>query len=101
MRWGLLAVVRIFSVIPVVVPWAVQPCRHRSAALLGCADNWSVKAMRRRTTGTGRMQYLRHMPRLFKNGFREGTYCSMAGQPYAVHLLRHVQEDPGLGGNEC
>ncbi|KAJ3678538.1 hypothetical protein LUZ60_002341 [Juncus effusus] len=35
--------------------------------------NWSVKAIRRKTTGTGRMRYLRHLPRRFKTGFREGT----------------------------
>ncbi|KAF3960286.1 hypothetical protein CMV_014990 [Castanea mollissima] len=34
--------------------------------------NWSVKAIRRKTTGTGRMRYLRHVPRRFKSGFREG-----------------------------
>eukprot|EP00891_Asterochloris_glomerata_P007482 jgi/Astpho2/7482/Aster-02055 len=34
--------------------------------------NWSVKAIRRKTTGTGRMRYLRDLPRRFKNGFREG-----------------------------
>nr|KJB70386.1 hypothetical protein B456_011G071000 [Gossypium raimondii] len=32
-----------------------------------------VKAIRRKTTGTGRMRYLRHVPRRFKTGFREGT----------------------------
>ncbi|KAE9467831.1 hypothetical protein C3L33_00260, partial [Rhododendron williamsianum] len=36
-------------------------------------DNWSVKAIRRKTTGTGRMRYLRNVPRRFKSGFREGT----------------------------
>ncbi|KAJ1631122.1 ribosomal protein L37e-domain-containing protein [Pavlovales sp. CCMP2436] len=35
--------------------------------------NWSDKALRRKTTGTGRMRHLRDMPRRFKNGFREGT----------------------------
>jgi hypothetical protein len=35
--------------------------------------NWSAKALRRRTTGTGRMRYLKDIPRKFKNGFREGT----------------------------
>lgn len=35
-------------------------------------DNWSVKAIRRKTTGTGRMRYLRHVPRRFKTNFREG-----------------------------
>lgn len=37
-----------------------------------CLDNWSVKAIRRKTTGTGRMRYMRHVPRRFKSGFREG-----------------------------
>ncbi|KAI7987520.1 60S ribosomal protein L37-3 [Camellia lanceoleosa] len=37
------------------------------------AYNWSVKAIRRKTTGTGRMRYLRNVPRRFKSGFREGT----------------------------
>ena len=37
------------------------------------ADNWSEKAKRRRTTGTGRMRYLKVVRRRFKNGFREGT----------------------------
>lgn len=36
------------------------------------SDNWSVKAKRRRTTGTGRMRFLRKVYRRFRNGFREG-----------------------------
>merc|ERR1712228_557635 len=35
--------------------------------------NWAMKAIRRKTTGTGRMAHLKDMPRRFKNGFREGT----------------------------
>jgi len=35
--------------------------------------NWGEKAKRRRTTGVGRMQYMKSMTRRFKNGFREGT----------------------------
>eukprot|EP00003_Mantamonas_plastica_P022885 TRINITY_DN3971_c0_g1_i1.p1 TRINITY_DN3971_c0_g1~~TRINITY_DN3971_c0_g1_i1.p1 ORF type:complete len:127 (-),score=18.20 TRINITY_DN3971_c0_g1_i1:18-398(-) len=35
--------------------------------------NWSAKAKRRRTTGVGRMRYLKHVTRRAKNGFREGT----------------------------
>eukprot|EP00794_Sanderia_malayensis_P007877 gene7877-8727_t len=35
--------------------------------------NWSMKAKRRRTTGTGRMRHLKLVDRKFKNGFREGT----------------------------
>jgi len=34
--------------------------------------NWSEKSLRRKTTGTGRMRYLRDLPRRYKNGFREG-----------------------------
>jgi large subunit ribosomal protein L37e len=36
-------------------------------------DQWGEKALRRRTQGTGRMSYLKHLPRRFKNGFRENT----------------------------
>ncbi|KAJ7965996.1 Ribosomal protein L37 [Quillaja saponaria] len=32
--------------------------------------NWSVKAIHRKTTGTGRMRYLRHVPCRFKTNFR-------------------------------
>jgi len=35
--------------------------------------NWGEKALRRRTEGTGRMKYLKDMPRRAKNGFRENT----------------------------
>ncbi|XP_072924877.1 large ribosomal subunit protein eL37 [Hemitrygon akajei] len=35
--------------------------------------NWSVKAKRRNTTGTGRMRHLKVVFRRFRNGFREGT----------------------------
>jgi len=34
---------------------------------------WSEKALRRRTTGTGRMRYMKTLTRRFKNGFRQGT----------------------------
>eukprot|EP00697_Spironema_sp_BW2_P011251 gnl/Spiro4/26876_TR13366_c0_g2_i1.p2 gnl/Spiro4/26876_TR13366_c0_g2~~gnl/Spiro4/26876_TR13366_c0_g2_i1.p2 ORF type:complete len:101 (-),score=37.78 gnl/Spiro4/26876_TR13366_c0_g2_i1:103-405(-) len=34
--------------------------------------NWSEKAKRRRSEGTGRMRYLKTVQRRFKNGFREG-----------------------------
>uniref|UniRef100_A0A663N5W3 Ribosomal protein L37 n=1 Tax=Athene cunicularia TaxID=194338 RepID=A0A663N5W3_ATHCN len=35
--------------------------------------NWSAKAKRRNTTGTGRMRHLKKVYRRFRNGFREGT----------------------------
>ena len=37
------------------------------------ADNWANKAIRRKTTGSGRCRYLKTMARKAKNGFREGT----------------------------
>ena len=36
-------------------------------------DNWANKAIRRKTTGTGRMRHLKDLPRRAKNGFREGS----------------------------
>ncbi|KAF4796451.1 60S ribosomal protein L37 [Turdus rufiventris] len=35
--------------------------------------NWSAKAKRRNTTGTGRMRHLKRVYRRFRNGFRERT----------------------------
>eukprot|EP00619_Florenciella_sp_RCC1007_P004820 CAMPEP_0205919184 /NCGR_PEP_ID=MMETSP1325-20131115/10274_1 /ASSEMBLY_ACC=CAM_ASM_000708 /TAXON_ID=236786 /ORGANISM="Florenciella sp., Strain RCC1007" /LENGTH=95 /DNA_ID=CAMNT_0053286771 /DNA_START=54 /DNA_END=341 /DNA_ORIENTATION=+ len=35
--------------------------------------NWGEKSKRRRTTGTGRMSYMKTVSRRFKNGFRENT----------------------------
>jgi len=35
--------------------------------------NWAAKAKRRRTTGTGRMAYLKHVSRRFKNNFQTGV----------------------------
>jgi large subunit ribosomal protein L37e len=33
--------------------------------------NWSEKAQRRKTTGTGRMRHLKIVHRRFRNGFKE------------------------------
>ena len=38
------------------------------------ADNWANKAIRRKTTGSGRCRYLKTMARKAKNGFREGAW---------------------------
>lgn len=43
------------------------------------ADNWSVKAIGRKTTGTGRMRHLKEVQRRFKNGFREGEFRVLDG----------------------
>eukprot|EP00127_Corallochytrium_limacisporum_P001519 Clim_evm4s63 gene=Clim_evmTU4s63 len=34
--------------------------------------NWGQKSIRRRTTGTGRMTYLKQVQRKFRHQFREG-----------------------------
>jgi large subunit ribosomal protein L37e len=39
----------------------------------GNTDNWSEKAKRRKTTGSGRMRYLSTVARKFKNGFQTGA----------------------------
>lgn len=35
--------------------------------------NWGEKAKRRKTVGTGRMRYLKDVPRRFKNDFQTGV----------------------------
>ena len=50
-----------------------------------------MKAIRRKTTGSGRMRYLKTVDRKFKNGFREGApsfeihYCDVRS-----HLVVHL-----------
>eukprot|EP01132_Coremiostelium_polycephalum_P002084 gene2084-2571_t len=39
---------------------------------------WSVKAQRRRTTGTGRCRYLKNVNKRFRSGFKEVTVRSAA-----------------------
>lgn len=41
--------------------------------ILHITDNWGMKAKRRKTTGTGRMRYMKDVPRKFKNGFQIGA----------------------------
>lgn len=43
--------------------------------------NFMEKAHRRRTTGTGRMRYMKTLTRRFKNGFREGTQAKKQQKP--------------------
>ncbi|KAK4875190.1 hypothetical protein RN001_011612 [Aquatica leii] len=45
-------------------------CGYPSAKLR--SFNWSKKAKRRKTTGTGRCRHLKVVRRRFRNGFREG-----------------------------
>ncbi|CCX32530.1 60S ribosomal protein L37 [Pyronema domesticum] len=46
--------------------------------------NWSEKAKRRKTTGTGRMQYLKNVSRRFKNGFQVGQPKGARGSEAAT-----------------
>ncbi|ODV66104.1 60S ribosomal protein L37 [Hyphopichia burtonii NRRL Y-1933] len=46
-------------------------CGYPSAKIR--SHNWAQKAKRRRTTGTGRMAHLKHVPRRFKNNFQTGV----------------------------
>lgn len=41
--------------------------------------NWSEKGKRRKTTGTGRMRYLKDVSRRFKNGFQTGAPANSRG----------------------
>ncbi|KAG6698511.1 hypothetical protein I3843_08G023800 [Carya illinoinensis] len=47
--------------------------------------NWSVKAIRRKTTGTGRMRYLCHVLRRLKTNFREGTQATTRNKGTTAH----------------
>ncbi|XP_003388374.1 PREDICTED: probable 60S ribosomal protein L37-A [Amphimedon queenslandica] len=47
--------------------------------------NWSEKAKRRNTTGTGRMRYLKIVHRRFLNGFKEGS------QPLSKQKIKSIR----------
>lgn len=47
-------------------------------------DNWSVKAIRRKTTGTGRCRYLKKVHRRFRAGFKSGNSAGKKVAPAAA-----------------
>eukprot|EP00461_Guttulinopsis_vulgaris_P000430 UN00430 len=51
-------------------------CAYPQAKIRQYAQH--LKAQRRRTTGTGRMRYMKTLSRKFKNGFRQGTVATKA-----------------------
>ncbi|CAM6053253.1 unnamed protein product [Sphagnum tenellum] len=62
--------------------------------------NWSAKAIRRKTTGTGRMWHLRDLPRRFKNNFREGAWASRSREDRtdgAKGISTHQSSPPSTG----
>lgn len=54
-------------------------CGYPSAKLR--SYEWGQKAKRRKTTGTGRMRYLKHVSRRFKNGFRCVSFATFTQHP--------------------
>lgn len=54
---------------PATLPKLRKPASNK----ISLTDNWSEKAKRRRTVGTGRCRYLKEVSRRFKNGFQTGT----------------------------
>lgn len=56
------------------------------------ADQWGQKAIRRKTTGTGRMRYMKTLSRRFKNGFREGG-CWCAGRVDAHYFSTGIKRN--------
>lgn len=61
--------IALFSIIVTVPLKAFQLLKTQNFSLV----NWSIKANRRKTTGTGRMRHLKELHRRFQNGFCEGT----------------------------
>ncbi|GAM20422.1 hypothetical protein SAMD00019534_035970, partial [Acytostelium subglobosum LB1] len=45
--------------------------------------NWSVKAIRRKTTGTGRTRYLKVVQKKFNSGFKEASLVKVKKTPVA------------------
>ena len=57
-------------------------CGYPSARMR--SYNWGKKMIRRKNEGTGRMQYMKTLPRKFKNGFREGVRRCPPSAPSAA-----------------
>jgi hypothetical protein len=62
-----------FSRLPNSEAPSLENIDQRYELTVAKSDNWGEKAKRRKTIGTGRMRYLKLLPRLFKNGFRTGV----------------------------
>ena len=68
-----------------------------NGVLSGClADNWSRKALGRKTTGSGRCRYLKNMPRRAKNGFREGAAPVFDGGLAEMCRCRNPRKEEGV-----
>jgi len=63
----------LMSIVILFRVWLASVAHRLLVTRLSLLDNWSTKAKRRRTTGTGRLSHLKTIHRRFKNGFRQGT----------------------------
>ncbi|KAL2928522.1 60S ribosomal protein L37-3 [Bienertia sinuspersici] len=63
--------------------WSSQFPSSKESLFCLCLPCCSHQKMRK-TTGTGRMRYLRNVPRRFKTGFREGTEAAPRKQAAAA-----------------
>lgn len=64
---------------PGSLPWICVFFQRFGKADNGITVNWSEKGKRRKTTGTGRMRYLKDVSRRFKNGFQTGAPANSRG----------------------
>jgi hypothetical protein len=72
-------------------PPACAQCGYPAAKLR--SYEWGQKAKRRKTTGTGRMKYLKEVSRRFKNGFR---WVLLAYPLYLVPYSSYLSSPPAL-----
>ena len=63
--------------------------------------NWSTKALRRNTTGTGRMRHLRHINRREKNGWRSGSQAVKKVKAWTSWETLSFASDNGLPSKNC
>jgi hypothetical protein len=84
------------SAVQAVTGWARQEAAQgqrgspRETRPFPCAptDQWGQKAIRRKTTGTGRMRYMKTVARRFKNGFQEGENEGTGAAPNVMASTR-------------
>ena len=61
---------------------------------------WGQKAKRRKTTGTGRMRYLKHVSRRFKNGFRYECIFFASDLPRSLNAVISSSTPQGEHGGK-
>lgn len=77
-------------------------CGYPAARLRKCTwclniDGWSLKTQSRKGTGTGRMRYLKTIPRVFKNqikGTRNWSYLNHFNTIALTITINHIMQYP-------